>query len=125
TQFGYWENGRLASLTDANGNTTSWSIDVEGRPTVKQYADGTAVGYAYENSRSRLKSVTDALGQTKQYAYARDDGVTGINYLNAVNPTPNVGFSWDGYFLLLTAMSDGTGTTQYSYVPPGPPGAFR
>jgi len=125
TQFGYWENGRLASLTDANGNTTSWSIDVEGRPTVKQYADGTAVGYAYENNRSRLKSVTDALGQTKQYAYARDDRVTGINYLNAVNPTPNVGFSWDGYFPRLTAMSDGTGTTQYSYVPPGALGALR
>jgi RHS repeat-associated protein len=125
TQFGYWENGRLASLTDPNGNTTSWGIDVEGRPTAKQYADGSSVGYTYENTTSRLKAVTDALGQTKQYAYAADDRVAGISYLNAVNPTPNVAFTWDGYFPRLAAMSDGSGTTQYSYFPPGVLGALR
>jgi YD repeat-containing protein len=77
------------------------------------------------NSTSRLKSVTDALGQTRQYAYAADDRVSGISYLHPVNPTPNVGFAWDTYFPRLTAMSDGAGTTQYSYVAPGTLGALR
>jgi RHS repeat-associated protein len=124
TQFGYWENGRLRSLLDPKGNLTVWDIDVEGRPTIKQYADSTTVSYAYENTTSRLKSVIDALGQTKQYAYAADDRVSGISYLNPVNPTPNVGFGWDSYFPRLTAMTDGTGTTQYSYMAPGTLGAL-
>jgi YD repeat-containing protein len=124
TQYSYYENPTLQSLTDANGNTTSWGIDIESRPTSKQYADGTSVTYTYENTTSRLASVVDALGQIKQYRYAPDNRLAGISYANELNPTPSVSFVYDPYFPRLTAMTDGTGTTSYSYVPVGSLGAL-
>jgi RHS repeat-associated protein len=42
-----------------------------------------------------------------------------------VNPTPNVAFAYDPYFPRVTMMTDGTGTTSYTYVPVGPLGALR
>jgi RHS repeat-associated protein len=125
TQYTYYENHTLQSLTDANSNTTSWGIDIESRPTSKQYADGTSVAYTYENTTSRLASLTDALGQIKQYRYAPDNRLTGIGYANALNLTPPVGFIYDPYFPRVTSMSDGTGTANYNYVPVGSPGALR
>ena len=125
TQFGYNNNGALTGLTDANSNTTTWTYDVEGRLTSKQYPDSSTVTYTYENTTSRLKSIADALGQTKQYSYAEDNRLTGITYSGAINPTPNVSFAYDPYFPRLTSMTDGTGTTQYSYVPVGSMGALQ
>jgi YD repeat-containing protein len=87
---------------------------VQGRLTSKQYPDTSTVAYTYETTTSRLKSVTDALSQVKTYGYARDDQLTAIIYTGAVNPTPNVSFTWDPYFPRLTAMTDGTGTTPTS-----------
>jgi RHS repeat-associated protein len=125
TKFGYYENGALKSLTDPNGNVTTWSIDVQGRVTGKTYADGTIVANAYENTTSRLHAVTDALGQTKQFSYGLDDQLTGIAYLNAVNATPSVAFTYDPYFPRLTSMTDGSGTTGYSYGAVGALGALK
>ncbi|MDE2515961.1 MAG: hypothetical protein KGL12_08040 [Rhodospirillales bacterium] len=51
----------------------------------------------------------------------RDGGI----WQNAVNATPRVGFAYDPYFPRLTAMTDGTGTTTYSYVPVGTFGALQ
>ncbi|MGH6779298.1 MAG: RHS repeat-associated core domain-containing protein, partial [Bradyrhizobium sp.] len=67
----------------------------------------------------------DALGQTRQYSYAEDNRLTGITYLNAVNPTPDVAFAYDPYFPRLISMTDGNGTTTYAYVPVGSFGALQ
>jgi RHS repeat-associated protein len=125
TLFGYDRDGRLTSLTDPKTNVTSWTYDVQGRLTGKQYPDTSTVTYAYETTTSRLKSVTDALGQVKTYSYAKDDLLTGTTYANAVNPTPNVSFAWDLFFPRLVSMTDGTGTRQYTYVPVGSLGALQ
>ncbi len=125
TLFAYNGIGELTGLTDPNGNVTGWSYDVEGRLTAKQYADSSTIAYAYENTTSRLKTVTDALAQVKQYSYFEDDRLAGIAYLNAANSTPNVGFAYDPYFPRLVSMSDGTGTTSYAYVAIGSLGALR
>ena len=125
TTYNYYEDGTLKSLTDPNGHTTSWDIDIESRPTAKIYADGTATTYQYELTTSRLKSVTDALGQTRNYSYALDDRVASIAYQNAVNPTSAAGFTYDPYFPRLVSMTDGTGSTSYSYVAVGKLGALR
>jgi RHS repeat-associated protein len=125
TQLGYNNAGQLTSLTDPKNNVTSWSYDVQGRLIDKQYPDTSGVTYTYENTTSRLKSVTDALGQVKTYSYAKDDLPTGITYTGAVNPTPNVSFTYDPWFPRLASMTDGTGTTQYTYVPVGSPGALQ
>jgi RHS repeat-associated protein len=125
TQFGYNGKGQVTSLTDPKGNVTSWTYDVEGRLTSKQYADKSAIAYTYETTTSRLKSISDALSQVKQFAYAEDDRLLGITYSNAANPTPNVAFAYDAYFPRLAAMTDGNGTTQYAYVPVGSLGALQ
>lgn len=125
TKLAYWENQSLKSLTDAAGNTTSWNVDIQNRVTGKTYANGKGDTYAYENTTSRLKSLTDALGQIKQYGYAKDNALTNITYLNAVNATPNVSFTLDPYFRRIASMTDGSGTTNYSYYAPGAQGALQ
>ncbi|MBS1165544.1 MAG: wapA1 [Proteobacteria bacterium] len=123
--FGYDGDGRLTSFTDAKSNVTTWTYDVQGRLSTKHYADGGTVTYTYEATTSRLKSITDPLGQVKQFAYGLDDRLTGITYLNAVNATPAVSFAYDPYYPWLTAMTDGTGTRSYSYNAPFSLGALR
>jgi YD repeat-containing protein len=123
TTFAYYENQALNSLTDPNGNVTSWGIDIETRVTGKTYADGKGDVYTYENTTARLKSITDALGQTKQIAYDLDDSLTGVNYFNAVNPTTNVAFTFDLFFRRITSMTDGSGKRNYTYQPVGSLGA--
>ncbi|PKR89714.1 hypothetical protein CXZ10_07390 [Pleomorphomonas diazotrophica] len=70
-------------------------------------------------------SITDPLGQIKQFAYGLDDRLTGITYLNAVHATPAVSFAYDPYYPWLTAMTDGSGTRSYSYNAPFSLGALR
>jgi RHS repeat-associated protein len=129
TSYDYYENGTLKDIIDANGNVTHWAIDIQSRPISKTYAFGTANAqtetYAYENTNSRLHSITDALGQVKTFTYGHDDRVTGITYTNTVNPTPNVTFTYDTYFPRLTAMTDGSGTTNYGYYPAAGLGGLR
>ena len=67
----------------------------------------------------------DALGQAKQFSYAQDNRLAGITYVNAVNATPNVSFAYDPYFPRRVSMTDGNGTTQYSYGPVGSLGALQ
>ena len=125
TSLGYYENQSLKSLTDPNGNTTIWNIDVQNRVTGKQYADGSQVTNTYENTTSRLKSITDALEQVKSFTYAKDNRVTGVAYTNIVKPTPNVSFTYDAFFPRIASMTDGSGTTSYGYYPAGVLGALR
>jgi RHS repeat-associated protein len=125
TKFAYYENGTLKSLTDPNGNVTTWSIDIQSRVTGKTYADGSQVTNTYENTTSRLKAVTDALGQVKQNTYNLDNSLAAITYANAVHATPNVSYAYDPYFLRPVSMTDGSGTTQYTYEPVGSLGALQ
>jgi len=129
TSYDYYENGVLKNITDANGNVTHWDIDLESRPVSKTYAYGTPNAETetlmYEATTSRLMSLTDALAQVKSYIYAVDDRLTGITYTNTVNPTPNVTFAYDAFFPRLTSMTDGTGTSTYTYTAIGTNGALQ
>lgn len=124
TLYTYSGEGRMLSMTDPSNNVTSWTYDVQGRAIAKKYADNSTVAYSYESTTSRLKSQTDALGQIKQNGYALDNRLSSITYLNAINQTPNVGYAYDLYFPRLASMTDGTGTTQYSYGAIGEVGAL-
>jgi RHS repeat-associated protein len=123
-QMGYNPAGRLDSLTDQNDHTTTWSLDAESRVTVKQYADSTSDSIAYENSENLVAQVTDALGQTTTYSYNPDDTLATISYI-ANQPTPGVAFAYDPAYRRLTSMTDGTGTTSYSYYPVASLGANK
>jgi YD repeat-containing protein len=115
-QLGYNGQNLVTSLVDPNGNETKWSYDVQGRASGKEYADGSQELYAYEQTISRLRSVTDALSQTKQFSYASDNRLLTTSYINAVNTTPNVAFTHDPFYPRVKTMTDGVGITSYDYV---------
>jgi RHS repeat-associated protein len=124
-QYGYYPNQNLKNLIDANGQITTWNRDLQSRVTAKVYADGHQESNGYETTTSRLKTLTDSLGQSKRYTYAKDNRPTKLEYLNAINATPTVSFSYDPWFPRVTSMTDGTGTTQYQYQALGTPGALN
>jgi RHS repeat-associated protein len=109
--------GSIKTLKDGNGNTTTWNYDVQGREISKTYADAKGDILAYENSTSRLKAKTDALGQVISYGYAKDNNLLSSTHTNARNATPNVSFTYDPAYNRRISMTDGTGTTNYSYYP--------
>lgn len=125
TGFEYFKNGKLKKLIDGNGNETLWTLDVQGRPTLKTFDDATATAYGYEAATSRLKTITDELGQVKTYGYNNAGELTSIGYTNEVVSTPNVSFTWDAWYPRPVSMSDGIGTTTWSYVAPGTNGALQ
>jgi RHS repeat-associated protein len=117
TLFDWCHCGSLKSLTDPMGRTTTWLTDVQGRPVAKQYADGSRMSYQYENTISRLHAVVDERQQVTQYAWNRDNTLRSATYSGAVIPTPGVNFTYDPDYERVVSMTDGTGTTMYSYHP--------
>ena len=115
TRFGWCGCGSLESITDPLGRVTTWLRDLRGRPTLKEYPDSSFVSYAYEAGTSRLKSVTDAKGQTTVYDYFKDDALQQVRFTNAVVATPAVSYTYDTNYARLLTMTDGIGTTAYSY----------
>jgi RHS repeat-associated protein len=113
---GYNLAGKLNSITDANNHTTTFTLDTESRVTGKTFANGTSMSIAYENSISRPATVTDALSQTSDYTYNEDNTIATVSY-QATQPTPSVSFTYDPAYSRVTRMTDGVGTTSYSYNP--------
>lgn len=120
TRYQWCKCGEMKALTDPLGRTTTWRHDIQGRLTGKEYADGSRITWQYENTTSRLRQQIDEKGQLTQYSYAADDNVTAMQYSNAAVPTPAVAFTYDANYNRVTSMTDGGGTTIYSYVPVGP-----
>jgi len=121
TKLGYCDCGAVSDLLDPSGRLTKFSYDLEERLASKIFADGSTINLGYENTTSRLKSSTDALGQITAYSYNTDDTLHEIDYLHAINPTPQVSLTWDPAFTRVTAMTDGTGKTSYAYYPVASP----
>ncbi|RLB17393.1 MAG: hypothetical protein DRG82_06580, partial [Deltaproteobacteria bacterium] len=93
TQYTYDSSGNIAAMTDASGNTTSYSYDLLNRMTAVIQPGNAITAYTYD-SQNNLTSVTDAENHTT--AYVHDD----LGRLGA-------------------ATSPDTGTTTYSYDPAG------
>jgi RHS repeat-associated protein len=120
--------GSMDALIDANGNRTGWERDIQGRVTKEIRANGSEWLYAYEDTTSRLETVTDPKEQVKTYSYLLDDNLQGVSYTNEEHDTPNVSFTYETAFNRVSTMVDGTGTTSYGYHPIGaspPLGAGR
>jgi len=116
THQGYNLAGRLSSLTDPNNHTTTFAFDAQSRVTAKQFANGTSLSVTYEDGISRVATVTDALAQTTDYSYNTDNSTATVSY-NARQATPSVSFIYDPVYPRTTSMTDGVGTTTYSYFP--------
>jgi RHS repeat-associated protein len=115
TRFDWCRCGQIKSLTDALGRTTTWRMDVQGRVTAKQYADGSQVQYSYETTTSRLRQVIDEKQQITHFTYSRDNMLKSVAYANSAVPTPGLSFTYDPDYQRVVSMTDGIGTTRYSY----------
>jgi RHS repeat-associated protein len=65
---------------------------------------------------SRTATVTDALQQTTDYTYNADNTLSTVSY-NAQQSTPSVSFNYHPTYQRVVSMTDGMGTTTYSYYP--------
>ncbi|HEY9773582.1 MAG TPA: cysteine peptidase family C39 domain-containing protein, partial [Planktothrix sp.] len=118
TQYLWCACGSLSSLTDPNNNVTTWQHDLEGRPTLKTYQDGTTVQYVYDFWTNRLRSKTDALGQRTTYVYDSDNEPLQTMYNNVVNAAAPVIYAWDPSFRRLSTVNKADwGMYTYSYNP--------
>lgn len=117
TKFEWCKCGSLRRLADPLGRGTTWRHDLQGRLSSKEYADGTRITYVYEDTTSRLRQRIDENLQTCQYSYNRDNTLAQKLYVNASAPTPTVSFTYDQNYQRITSMTDGVGTTHYSYIP--------
>jgi RHS repeat-associated protein len=115
--FDWCKCGDMKSLTDPLGRTTRWVHDVQGRVTAKQYADGSKINYLYEPQTSRLAQRIDEKNQTTLYSYNLDDTLRSVSYPDAPIATPTVSYAYDSLFNRIASMTDGIGTTNYSYLP--------
>lgn len=119
TGYGYNKSSYLTSLTDPNGNVTTWERDIQNRVTAKVYANGTKETYTYDPATGQLATVTDAMGQVKNYAYTIDERIGTVSYTDALQLTPNVSFTYGQDYPHIVSRSDGIGITSYGYVPAG------
>jgi RHS repeat-associated protein len=117
TRLEWCKCGALRRLTDPMGRSTTWRHDVQGRVKSKEYTDGSKITYLYENRTSRISQKIDEKLQVTQYKYNLDNTLSRKSYADAAIATPAVAFTYDANYFRMTSMTDGTGTTHYSYIP--------
>ena len=124
TIYGWCTCGSLTSITE-NGNVTTFNRDIQSRVYEKVFQDTTKITYLYEGqtapntagATSRLQSSTDAKNQQTNYLYYADENLHQVSYANAVIPTSTVSYIYDPNYNRVTSMTDGIGTTNYTYYP--------
>jgi RHS repeat-associated protein len=106
--------GDLISLTDANNHTTQWSYDAYARMTNKADATGTSILQYKYDADNRLTNRWSLGKSNAVYAYDAVGSLTGVTY----HTNHSLSFSYDA-IEQLTTMSDGIGTTTFTYTPAG------
>ncbi len=109
--YTYDSIGRMTSLTDQEGATTTFTYDKRNLLLSKTDPLGRTTSFTYDDA-GRMTSRTDRNSHTTTYAYTPSDKVEKITYPDAT--TVNY-----AYNILdnLTSMQDATGTTNYTYDP--------
>jgi len=125
TKYHWCACGSLESIEDPRQQVTRFHYDVQGRVHQKVFADNTVINYLYEGqtgpnatgATSRLRSMTEAAGQTTSYDYFPDENVKQVTYTNAAIQTNPVAFTYDDYYDRISKMEDGSGVSLYAYYP--------
>jgi len=130
TSYDWCGCGALESITDASGRTTSFNYDIESRLTSKTISTGSennAYTYTYQPECGRLASIglpNDGGNATVTYEYNLDNSIASQTYSNSTL-TPNVSFTYDSTYARMTSMTDGAGTSNYTYGSVGSAGALQ
>jgi RHS repeat-associated protein len=121
TQYQYGGSGcpscgaggdRLTKLIDANGNTTAWDYDIQGRVTEETRADGSNESYTYEATSSRLKQKTDRKSVTTTFEYFLDGKLKRKGYSDT---TPASSYTYDPVTGQLLTAANGTDTLTWTH----------
>jgi RHS repeat-associated protein len=102
-------NNRLASLTDANGNTTRYAYDGKGDLTSTTYADGSVARAAYDPIGSLLTAM-NRRGQASHFTYDAAGNMLTATYADGSMAT----YTYDAHENL-TSATDASGTTRLTY----------
>lgn len=110
--------GTLDGLIDPMGRTTQWIRDLNSRVVAKLLPDRTKTSYSYDEL-GRLSSRVDAKNQITLYNYNVDNSLKNISYQNSRSPKPSKGvsYTYEKDYNRLSTMTDGVGTTKYTYHP--------
>ncbi|MGA2699488.1 MAG: Ig-like domain repeat protein [Isosphaeraceae bacterium] len=101
---------QLTSYTDANGYTTTYTVNAQGETTGTTYADGTTDATTY-NSQGQVTSTTGRDGLTTTLAYApTSNDVTSASFGDGTQST----YTYDAHHNILTA-TNAQGTTTFTY----------
>ncbi len=101
---------QLTSYTDANGYTTSYTVNAQGETTGTTYADDTTDSTTY-NSAGQVTSTTGRDGLTTTLTYAPSSyEVTGVAYGDGTQST----YTYDAHHNILTA-TNAQGKTTFTY----------
>lgn len=109
--YAYDADGNQTSVTDAAGHTTSYTYDPLNRIATTTDPLGNTSTATYDADGNRI-AFTNANGQTATYAYDGDNRLTSTTYSDGVTPSVFYGYDADSQ---RTYLSDGSGTTYYSY----------
>lgn len=124
TQLDWCACGSLRALSDPEGRKTMWFRDIAGRPTKKLYEDPATPAnqaksvelYSYQPYSGRSDFYTDPDGRQTQLKYNVDGTVAEVTYPGST-VTPTVSYIYDDYWPRIKSMTDGTGTTTYTFRP--------
>ena len=96
----YFPNGRLQSVTNAVGKTTSYSYDLVNNITTTTHPDNTGTTIQRHDSRGLLLSQTDPLNRTTQYTY--DANRNKLTETDALNKTTTNTYDAGGHLKSIT-----------------------
>jgi YD repeat-containing protein len=114
TMYAYDPAGDLTNLTDPKSDTTQWGYDLYGRVTNKVDATTATILRCGYDADNRLTNRWSAQKGNTTYGYDAVGNLTGVTY-----PTSHaLAFSYN-VMNWLTNMSDGVGTTEFTYTQTG------
>ena len=110
TSYEYDENGKLASVTDPNGNTTTYSYSDSNRLASVTDALSQTTSYEYD-LKGNLRFLTDAESQTTEFVY--DDLNRLTQEIRPMGETAE--YSYNGRNQVIEKVDAKQQTTEYDY----------
>lgn len=109
--YGYDAAGNQTSQTNGAGKTTGYGYDALNRVTTVSDPLNRVTSYTYDGVGNRTKT-TNPSGATISYGYDAANELTSTNYSDPQTPDVTYAYTTNG---LRRQMTDGTGTSTYSY----------